>query len=231
MTEVTPENEPARDISAVTEDARKAMTSGEDIREAVRDLVVSVLSRRPLESAHVREVAQAVLKGAAEAAPDSAEESLEAMKQAADGIDEALERAAEASKLAVEEARSRAEVYSETELKQAIQDIATLEDMYFEALEKAVTGSAKTSVGILRDLEKHLRRTGTSTGRTAREILDALHKSAQTARPPLPSDIVRSARAGTATIASIGSGILAGLAQSLEPKAAEDAGPPKSDKG
>lgn len=212
------EQSPELDIPTLSEEARMAARERDDVHRAVRDLVVKALSQRPLEPNSVREVAEAVLKGAAEGAPETAKESQEAMRKVVAGVDEAIERVAEASKLAIEEARARADAYSEDDLKQAAEDIASLERMLFDALSSAVKSGTKTSFRILNDLTAHLQKTGTSTGRTVRDTLDDLQNVAAGAGRPSLSDVTRTTRAGAATIAAIGSGILAGFAESLAPK-------------
>jgi F0F1-type ATP synthase membrane subunit b/b' len=192
-----------------------AVTGAQDTREAVRDAVVRALSRQPLEEGQVRDVVRTVLKGVLDAAPGEGAASAEALKQAAAGIDEALERAAMASKLAIEEARSQAAAFSERDLRRALNDLAAMERWYLETLGAVVKEGTKTSAHILGDLADHLHRTGTRTGDAVRDALADLGRAQPTHVAPRPSDVVRTARVGAATIAAIGSGILAGLADAL----------------
>lgn len=178
----------------------------------------------------VRDVVQVVLEGVLDAAPEESAESLEALRQAVAGIDDALERAAMASKLAIEEARSQAAAFSEQDLRGAVDDLATLDRLHFEALASAVKSETMVSARILGDLTEHLRRTGTRTGAAVREALATLERTHPRPAPPRPSDIARTARAGAATIAAIGSGILAGLADALGPRHDKDrTEPPEKD--
>ncbi|NRP31695.1 MULTISPECIES: DUF6781 family protein [unclassified Aliiroseovarius] len=201
---------------------RAAVEGPQATREAVRDVVMRALSNRSLEEGQVRDVVRSVLEGAAEAAPDDSAESLDALRQALAGIDDALERAAIASKLAIEEARARAAAFSEQDLRRAVDDLATLDRLYFEALASVVKSGTKVSARIIGDLADHLRRTGTRTGAAVREALGSLERAHPTHVPPHPSEVARSARAGAATIAAIGSGILAGLADTLGHRHDED---------
>jgi ornithine cyclodeaminase/alanine dehydrogenase-like protein (mu-crystallin family) len=78
-----------------------------------------------------------------------------------------------------------------------------------------VKSGTKTSERILADLVDHLRRTGTRTGVAVRVALEALERVHPGPVPPKPSDVARTIRAGAATVAAIGSGMLAGLADAL----------------
>jgi hypothetical protein len=210
------------DAPDLRQQGREAVEGPQATREAVRDVVVRALSNRPLEEGRVRDVVHAVLEGAVEAAPEGSAESVEALRQAVAGIDDALERAAMASKLAIEEARARAAAFSEQDLKRAVDDLATLDRLYFEALAEVVKSGTKVSTRILGDLAEHLQRTGTRTGAAVREALETLGRPHPPHVPPRPAEVARTARAGAATIAAIGSGILAGLADALGPEHDKD---------
>jgi len=210
------------DAPHLRQQGREAVKGQQDTREAVRNVVVSALSHRPLEDEQVRDVVRSVLEGAVDALPDESKESLDALRQAVAGIDDALERAAMASKLAIEEARSRAAAFSERDLRRAVDDLATLDRLYFEALASVAKGGTKVSARILADLAEHVQRTGTRTGAAVREALDTLERTHPRPIPPMPTDVARTARAGAATIAAIGSGILAGLADALGKQPGED---------
>ncbi|MBN9890216.1 DUF6781 family protein [Salipiger abyssi] len=218
------------DAPDLRQQGREAVEGPQATREAVRDVVVRALSNRPLEEGRVRDVVHAVLEGAVEAAPKGSAESVEALRQAVAGIDDALERAAMASKLAIEEARSQAAAFSEQDLRRAVDDLATLDRLYFEALASVVKNGTKVSARIIGDLAEHMRRTGTRTGAAVHEALAALERPHARHVAPRPTDIAHTARAGAATIAAIGSGILAGLADALGPRHEKDrTEPPEKD--
>lgn len=216
------EKGPQTDASDLRRQGREAVEGPQATREAVRDVVMRALSNRSLEEGQVRDVVRSVLEGAAEAVPGDGAESVEALRQTVDGIDDALERAAMATKLAIEEARSQAAAFSEQDLRRAVDDLATLDRLYFEALASVVKSGTKVSARIIGDLAEHLRRTGTRTGAAVREALAALERPDAPHVPPRPGDLAHTARVGAATIAAIGSGILAGLADALGPRHDKD---------
>ncbi|ANH08978.1 DUF6781 family protein [Shinella sp. HZN7] len=195
--------------------AREAVEGPQATREAVRDVVMRALSNRSLEEGQIRDVVRSVLEGAAEAVPGDRAENVEALRQTVAGIDDALERAAMASKLAIEEARSGAAAFSEQDLRRALDDLATLDRLYFDTLASVMKSGTKVSARIVGDLADHLRRTGTRTGAAVRAALATLERPHHPHIPPRPTEVARSAQTGAATIAAIGSGILAGLADAL----------------
>lgn len=224
------EKGPHPDDPDLRRQGREAVEGPQATREAVRDVVVRALSNRPLEEGQVRDVVRSVLEGAAEAVPEDSAESVEALRQAVAGIDDALERAAMASKLAIEEARARAAAFSEQDLRRAVDDLATLDRLYFETLAAVVKSGTKVSARIIGDLAEHLRRNGTRTSAAVREALATLERPHHPHIPPRPTEVARTARTGAATIAAIGSGILAGLADALGPRHEKDrTEPPEED--
>lgn len=224
------EKGPHPDAPDLRRQGREAVEGPQATREAVRDVVMRALTARPLEEGQVRDVVRSVLEGAAEAVPEDGAESVEALRQAVAGIDDALERAAMASELAIEEARARAAAFSEQDLRRAVDDLATLDRLYFEALASVVKSGTKVSARILGDLLEHLRRSGTRTGAAVREALTTLERPHPPHVPPRPSEVARAARAGAATIAAIGNGILGGLADALGPRHDKDrTEPPEKD--
>ncbi|SEQ31152.1 DUF6781 family protein [Thalassovita taeanensis] len=220
MDETSDKIEQGLDVPALRSDTHAALIEGDRIQEAVRDVVVRALSSRPLSRENVKEVIEVVLDEAADGASESGVETTDALKQASAGIDDALSRATHASKLALEEATGRVEAFSETDLKQAADDLVALDKMYLEVLRDLVKSGRKASHALFKDLVTHVERSSADTGKSIRASLEALQGHLPH-RPHL-SDLGRSARTGMATVASIGSGILAGLSDSLAPSQEQD---------
>jgi hypothetical protein len=82
-----------------------------------------------------------------------------------------------------------------------------------ETLEKVTHGSNEMVFAIARDFIDHARQNGTAVGRQAQIIFEALNNL----RHKGQDAVLSGAAATTSVIAKIGSGILAGIAESFEP--------------
>lgn len=199
------------------ERVRAAVERGDRIREDVRTIVVEALGEHHLDKGNIERTVAAVMEGAIEGAPEGSRELADTMKKTIKGLDEALAKAAEASKLAIEEAVGRAEEFSEQDLKRALDDLNGLEELFLETLGDLAKAGQATAGSVLDDLVKHAERTGTQIGKSVARALRDLQGALSRAERPHLSDMEKAARTGAASVASIASGILAGLADNLAP--------------
>jgi len=200
----------------IGQEARTAVEHGGDIRGDVRDIVTRALGGQPLEPGSLGRVLKLVLEGAAEGVPEGATEASVAMRKAGEGIEDAMGRVAEASKLAIEEARSREDEFTETELKRATQDLLTLDRLYIDTMQDFAKAGATTARKTIGDLATHMERSGSDAITAIREAANVLRKGAASSERPHLSDVNRAAKTGVGTIAAIGSAILGGIAEGLE---------------
>ncbi len=119
----------------------------------------------------------------------------------------------EASKLAIEEAVSKVDEYSHHDLNAATTDLQEIEGMFLETLEKKAKDGGQLAADLIGDFVIHARHSGTAVGKQTSVALEALKKLS----PISKKTIISSAVATTVTLAQIGSGILLGIAESLQP--------------
>jgi len=125
---------------------------------------------------------------------------------------EALAVAAQASKLAIEEAASRVGEYSHHDLNGAAEELQDMENTFLGALEKTAKDSNQIVSDLVGHFVSHARQSGTVVGNQVSTALDALK-----ALPHWGKEMVVSSTVATAiTLAQIGSGILSGIAESLQ---------------
>ena len=201
----------------VENEVRETVESGVDIYERVRTITLKALTERTLDTENIKSVMEAVLKGMSEGISRNYDPAKHAFQQSADALDDALTKAAEASKLAIEEASSNAEEFSEHDFKKALEDLQSLEQLFLETMEKMGRQSNETVSKITDDFLAHVRQSGTSVGRQSQVILenlDNLRSSGQNA-------VISSAQATGSALAKIASGFLAGIAESLHPEKPE----------
>lgn len=203
--------------------ARDAVANGDDIRREIRDIVAGAVARRPLEQDSLRHVLKLVLKGMAEGMPESSGEITAAMRKAGEGIADAMEPVAEALHLAIDEARSRGDEFTENDLKRATDDLAALDRLYIDTMRDFAKAGATTAQRTIGDLATHMERGSDKAAGVVRSAAETVGQGMAASGRPHLSDVNRAARAGMGTIAALGSAILGGIAEGL---AAADRSPP-----
>ncbi|MGZ5619900.1 MAG: DUF6781 family protein [Methylobacter sp.] len=195
----------------VKDEVREAVKSGSDVHQQVKDIVLKALTKGQLDMENIKNVTEAVGKGIHEGIAGQDEHAKETFKHAATALDDALAIATEASTLAIQEAASK--VTSQHDFNDAIKDIRGMERLFIDTLEKLAKGSTQVTADIVNDFIAHTHKSGTAVGKQASIALDAFADM-----PKISTDIVISSAAATAsTLAKIGSGILLGIAESLQP--------------
>ena len=191
---------------------REAVQSGSDVHDKIKTITLKALTKRQLDMENIKNVAEEVSKGINEGVTTQSEHAKEVFAHAASALDDALAIAAEASKLAIEEAASKVSDYSQHDLDSASKDLQDMEGMFLDTLEKVVKGN-QVVADIVGDFVSHARQSGTAVGKQALTALEALKEL-----PHLGTEtVISSTVAATITLAQIGSGILLGIAESLQP--------------
>ncbi len=190
-----------------------AVKSGTDVHQQIRDITLKALTKRQLDLENIKSVTEAVGDGINEGISTQGEHAKEIFTHAATALDDALAIAAEASKLAIEEAASRVNEYSEHNLNEAIKDLQGMEKSFLGTLEKIAKDSNQVVADIASDFVAHTGKSGTAVGNQTSIALEALKNL-----PQISKEIIVSSTVATAsTLAQIASGILLGIAESLQP--------------
>jgi hypothetical protein len=186
--------------------------SGADVHQQIKDIILTALTQRQLDIENIKSVTEAVSNGINEGMATQGEHGKEVFLQAVTALDDALAMAAEASKLAIEEAASRVSEYSEHDFNDAIKDLKSMEGSFLDTLEKVAKGSNQVVADIVSDFIAHTEQSGTAVGKQTLIALDALKDLPQISKEMIVSSTVATA----STLAQIGSGILLGIAESLQ---------------
>ena len=186
------------------------------IAERVRTITLAALTRGVVDTQALREVTQAVLRGAQAATPSLAAGQTEAIKDAVRGLDEALASAAQATQLAMQEAIGRSGEFSREGLKQSVDQLSRLEGDFVAALGDAARQTSGVAQATLRDLAEHAGRSGTAVGaRVQTAVLELGHAMSDLARAQVDSGM-RALGAQTELLAGMAAGVLRGLADRLQ---------------
>lgn len=196
----------------VKDAVRTAVKSGTDVHQQIKDITLKALTKRQLDMENIKGVTEAVGNGINEGMASQHEHAKDVFMQAATALDDALAIAAEASKLAIEEAASRVNEYSEHDLNGAIEDLQNMEKSFLGTLEKIAKGSNHVVADIVSDFIAHTGQSGTAVGRQTLIALEALKDVPQMSKKMIVSSTV----AAASTLAQIGSGFLLGIAETLQ---------------
>ncbi len=196
--------------------ARDSVIRGNDIHNEVRQIVVDALKNGQMEPGHIKEVLQAVVNGSFAGVANSEPEVKKVLQQTVKGMDDALSQVAQASSLAIEEAADNVEKFTDHDLKRALNDLNDLEKLFFEALSEVAKGGQEITFSTLSDIVQHLQQSSTSVGRTVTDtsshLTDFLSSKGKNIHL---ADVAKSTGA---SVASVASGMLAGIAESLSPE-------------
>ncbi|WP_152555705.1 DUF6781 family protein [Methylomarinum vadi] len=198
----------------VEDTVREAIESGEDIYQKVRTITLKALTERELDRENIDDVVKAVGKGISSGMNKQYDSTRNVLQQSTKALDDALASTAEATKLAVEEASSRMENFSQTDLKKSMDDLKGLEEMFLDTIADIAKESGGMAAEVAEDFFKHMQIKGTAVGRETKSMLESIKHITVTGE----SSAVSTARDTAATLAKIGSGILAGIAESLQPE-------------
>jgi hypothetical protein len=215
----------SRNGEVLQDEIKGAVETGSDVEETVRRITLKALTEHQLDTASVRKVASAVVKGAGMGAASHGAEAKDILAMAVSGLDEALSKAAEASKLALQEAVGRGKDFSSHDLKRALDDMQELENLFLETLRDGAKGTKDQTSAILHDLAEHAKYSGTAVGTQLKEgLTDLVDQVTGTGKASLESG-AESAKTTASLLARLASGMLVGIADSLRPSAEVEAKP------
>jgi len=210
------------DSKQLQNDIQQAMTTAQDIKEAVRQITIKALTEGDLNMQSIRQVASAVVKGAGLGAENQDPATKEALNNAISGLDEALAKAAEVSKLALQEAVGRGEDFSSNDLKRALNDIQGIEELLVETLRNVAKSSKSQIAEVLNELADHAEHSGTVVGTQLKDSLTELIKAVGDVGKNQLETGGESIKTTGALLAHLAAGMLEGLAERLHPSNNDD---------
>jgi len=196
---------------ALREAVSRAVEQGDDLRDQVYALTLEALREGHLDKERVRAVVRAVTEGVSEAAERTGRPVNEALREAVAGMDAALVKAAEAVKLALEEAASHLEEFSQQDLRRALDELDSVENVMLDTLSEVGTKAGATVRTVIEDLVRHARHSGTAVGQYVAGVREAIGNGLRQAL----HEGVDAARVAARSLAALAAGFFAGIADGL----------------
>ena len=206
----------SENIDETREAAREAV-SGDNIRDQVKNITLAALSQRQLDKESIKQVIHSVVEGVSEGVGDSAERVKPQLKESLAGIDDALAKSAMAAKLAVEEAAGRAESFAKEDLKSAVSQLESLEDLFIDTVNTVAKQTGELTSSALTELSAHLKNTGTASGREALDAVSNLKNTLLDVGKDSVSEITNATSNAASQLAQVASGLLSGMAEAIQP--------------
>jgi len=198
-------------------DIEEIVQTGQDVKETVRSITIKALTNGELDIKSVRQVADAVVKGARLGVENRDLVEKDLLGEAVLGLDEALSKAAEATKLALQESIGQTEEFSSHDLKRTLNDLQGLEEMFVETLRDAAKSGEDQVSTILHDLTEHAQHSGTAVGSQVKGGLSNLVQQVGDAGKIQLESGAESIKTTGALLARITAGMLEGIADSINP--------------
>jgi hypothetical protein len=162
------------DLEQLKTAIRETVASGRDLQARVQQLTVASLQRMGVQQSRIQQVIRTALEGVE--AGISPQDSGAAARRALAGIEDALLQVAEASSLAIREAAGRASGFARNDLARAVEDLASLEQLFIETLaDVGRAGSSAAQAGFA-DMQRHLQGSGSVFGERLATHVDTLRE-------------------------------------------------------
>jgi len=212
------ESETDPELQRLKAAVRHTVASGRDLQSHISELVFSALSTTTahIDQAHFRRVTRAALEGVGEGAQTDGAGSADVIRKSVAGVEDALLKTAGVSRLAIEEAAGHVEEFSKTDLRRAVDELASLQELFLNVLGDVAKAGSKTAAVTFADIQRHIHDSGGALG----TMLADNARDLQERFPPVALDGMQAGMESVGKAAEqlgrLASGVLAGIARNLE---------------
>jgi hypothetical protein len=126
--------------------------------------MLAALSSTGVDLSRIQQVTRTTLEGVNAGVTAHGADSATVARQAVAGIEDALMQAAEASSLAIQEAAGHAGDFARSDLRRAVDELASLESLFMATLADVARAGSETAKTTLGDIRRHLQHSGTIFG-------------------------------------------------------------------
>ncbi|MEQ1721420.1 MAG: DUF6781 family protein [Nitrosomonas sp.] len=205
-------------LKTLEAEVREAVAKGLHTRETVRHLTLNAMNAHHLDLASLQRIITAIIQGVHDGATQQLQHVINQTQtaksqihEAVAGLDSALASFAQASKLALEEAASQTQKFSENELKQAHSELESLESLFLDTLHKTANAAQGLTADILHDLGRHAKNNGTAVGLQLIETLEIFKQQIASIGHAQLETGVSLAHATADLMGKIANGVLSGV--------------------
>ena len=200
---------------------------GEALRKAVSDATLKALQGRELSMENIRKVLKAVTEASSAGAAlnPAGPADIEAMLgKAFSGMDAAMLQAVQANRKALEQLASQGVDMQGKQMKAALANVEKMEDVFFDAVGKAVKGASGPLQGPWEQVLSAMKLNGTKTGSQASEAIEQLLQQSRDAMRSSRASSMKAAQTMMDSYSALVSGVLIGMSEGLSQGGAGAAG-------
>ncbi|MCB1999953.1 MAG: DUF6781 family protein [Burkholderiaceae bacterium] len=198
--------------------AQATAKQGEALRKAVGDATLKALQGRELTMENIRKVIKTMTQASSAGAAlnPAGPQDIEAMLgKAFAGMDAALLQAVQANRKALEQFAAQGVDMQGKQMKTALANIEKMEDVFFDAVGKAVKDTSGPLQGPWDHVLSSMKLSGTGTGNTASEALEQLMAQSRSAMRDSRASSMKAAQAMMDSYTALVSGVLIGMSEGL----------------
>ncbi|HEY9066860.1 MAG TPA: DUF6781 family protein [Burkholderiaceae bacterium] len=191
---------------------------GDALRKAVREATLKALQGRELTLDNIKKVLKSVTDAATAGAAKNVAPAVDVealLGKALAGMDGALLQAVEANHKALQQFVSQGAALQEKPLKDALDNIEKMEDVFFKTVGKAAQGAGGALQGPWEQALQAMKIKGSETGAQASQTVEQLLSQAQTVLRDGRTAGLRTAQALLDGYAAMVSGVLIGMSEGL----------------
>lgn len=208
--------------------AQATAKQGETLRKTVSEATLRALQGRELTLENIRKVLKTVTQAASAGAAQNPASTVDVeamLGKAVAGMDAALLQAVEAQRKALQQFIDQGLDLQDKQMKGALGHLEKMEDVFFSTVSKATEGAGSTLQAPWAQVLQSMKGKGTDTGAQAGAAVEQLVERARTALRDGRSTSLSATQAMMDSYAALVSGVLIGMSDGLQPKAAKaDAG-------
>ena len=202
----------------LSEAIRAAVESGKDVRDRVRDVVVSLFRSSEATTASARAAVSGIVQSASEIVKRSAPENPESvLRNVIDGVTSGLSTVAQSTQYAVQEATARGQRFANQDLDRAKKDLSGISDILMDTVKyftNRVTEEAGTAA---KELKTHAERSAAAVTPVLKSSVEAVAKHPVQTAGEAAETAMRTAQLTAGALLGAMSGLLAGAADALDP--------------
>ena len=202
----------------LSESIRAAVESGKDVRDRVRDVVVSLFRSSEATTASARAAVSGIVQSATEIVKRSAPDNPESvLRNVIDGVTSGLSIVAQSTQYAVQEATARGQRFASQDLDRAKKDLSGISDILMDTVKyftNRVTEEAGTAA---KELRTHAERSAAAVTPVLKSSVDAVTGHPVQTAGEAAETVLRTAQLTAGALLGAMSGLLAGAADALDP--------------
>lgn len=212
-------NETCPDSSIpLSEAIRAAVESGKDVRDRVRDVVVSLFRSSEASAASARAAVSGIVQSATEIVKRSAPDNPESvLRNVIDGVTSGLATVAQSTQYAVQEASARGQRFANQDLDRAKKDLSGISDILLDTVKYFTNRVTEEAGSTAKELKTHAERSVAAVTPVLKSSVEAVAKHPVQTAGEAAETAIRTAQLTAGALLGAMSGLLAGAADALDP--------------